>query len=168
MESLLALFIYDETFRHNDLNFVQFMSLIMVGTAALGGVVFALLPSWFVGLVPGLIVLWGELAVGIAANRVAYRLTKEAIAIEGVGIEQNPLARSMFRNGNFAPLLRVYALMVVVNLFLTIVSSLEGAVWVGLLILLLSFPLALIYDMLHDYIWLSRIKASIRLDSSVR
>lgn len=144
------------------MNFGKFMFLNIVGTGICGLVVFILLPEWFVSLVPGLAILWGEFAVGIAANRVAYRLTKEAIAIKGIGIEQNPLARSMFSRGDFTLLLEVYALMVVVNLFLTIASVLEGAVWVGLLILLLSFPLALIYDMLHDYVWLSRFKASVR------
>jgi len=144
------------------MDFARFMFLTIVGTGIGGVAVFIILPTWFVSLVPGLVVLWGEFAVGIAANRIAHQLTKEAIALKGIDIEQNPLTRTMFRRGDFGLLLKIYGLMVVVNLFLTLVSILEGAVWVGLLILLLSFPLALTYDMLHDYFWLSRFRASMR------
>jgi hypothetical protein len=134
----------------------RYGSAVLVVLLAVGIVLF--FPNLYVKLVPGLVILWGEIVVGFAANRVALRLTKRGIALMGIEGEQNRTVRQMLQTGSFTRLYLLYGLLFLTYFLLSVVSIRIGAVLLGMLVLMLLFPIFLIYDMLNDYYEVRRIE----------
>jgi hypothetical protein len=91
-----------------------------------------LFPFLYVQLVPGLVVLWGEIAVGIM--------------------------RGMLATGNFTKLYLVCVTMLAMGLVITALSFRLGTMLLGTLVLMVAFPMILIVDMLNDYIVVTRLE----------
>lgn len=138
------------------MNYALFRNVAAVAVVSSGVALFLFFPAWYVQLVPGLASLWGEIAVGFAANRAAHALTKRGIALKGIEGEQNPTAKRMFATGNFTKLYLTYGLIFASGVALTALSVYVGAVWLGMLVIMLFFPIVLVYDMLNDYYWVRR------------
>ena len=147
------------------MNYILFRNVAAVAVVLLGVALFLFFPVLYVQLVPGLVFLWGEIAVGFAANRAAHALTKRGIALKGIEGEQNPIAKRMFATGNFTKLYLAYGLVFASGVVLTALSIYVGAVWLGMLVIMLFFPVVLIYDMLNDYYWVKRYEREATLRS---
>lgn len=131
--------------------------MVTIGYAVLAiaiGLIFFL--NSYVTLLPGVIIIWGEIVVGLLANRVAYRLTRRAVALKGLAIEQNSIMRGMLASGNFRLIWAVYSVMVILGAALTWMSFRIGAVQVPELILLPAFTVPLIVDAMNDLYWIRR------------
>jgi hypothetical protein len=138
------------------MNFVLFRN---VGTAVIvmlsvGMIIW--IPLLYVQLVPGLVVMWGEIVVGLAANRVALHLTRKGIALKGIEGEENSITRRMFEIGNFTKLYLFYGLVVFWGTIFTALSIHLGGVLFEILVLMLLLPIFMGYDMIHDYFWIRR------------
>jgi hypothetical protein len=134
----------------------QAINVASVVTVAVAILLF--FPLLYVQLVPGLVILWGEIAVGILANRVAFILTKRGVTLIGVKGEQNPVMRNMLTSGDFTKLYLVYATMLGAGGFITALSVRLGAMLLGTLVLMAAFPLILTLDMLNDFVVVSRLE----------
>ena len=64
----------------------------------------------------------------------------------------------MFQTGNFDLLRKVYAILAILGAGLTMMSIRQESVWLGLLVLLVIFPIFMIYDMLNDAVWIRRFR----------
>ncbi len=147
-------------------NYVLFRNAAAVAVVLLGVALFLFFPALYVQLALGLTFLWGEIAIGFAANRAAHALTKMGIALKGIEGEQNPTARKMFATGNFTKLYLTYGLILASGVVLTALSIYVGAVWLGMLVIMLFFPVVLVYDMLNDYYWVRRYEREARAKES--
>ncbi len=144
------------------MDFVKFRNATAIAVTAAGVVILLYFPRIYLPLFSGFTILWGELALGLAASITARRLTVKAVAMKGVEIEQNPFTKRMFQRGSFSMLWGFYALMVAAGAFLAVTSVWEGGVWLGVLVLLLAFPILTLYDVLNDIIWLRRFSSEDR------
>jgi uncharacterized membrane protein len=113
----------------------------------------------YVPLLPGLAVVWGEIGLGFAVNRIAFRLTARAIAVKGVSIEANPVMRRMLATGSLKLLWIVWGNMALVGLLVSVVSIRFGDVWLGMLLLIATLPIAMAGDAANDYYWISRVES---------
>jgi hypothetical protein len=117
------------------------------------------LMSTYLPLVPGLTILWVEIAGGLLAGQASHRLTKRAVAMQGVMIEQNPIARSMFATGDFRLRWTVYAGMFFLGAAFSAISIRLSAVMISILVLLPAFTLPMVLDALNDFRELRLMKA---------
>ena len=141
------------------MEYIKFMNASMIGVIAVALLILVLFQGTYIPLVPGLLILWAELGLGFAANRTAHYLTKEAMELKGsTEIEQNPIAKRMYQTGNFDLLRKVYAILAILGAGLTMMSIRQESVWLGLLVLLVIFPIFMIYDMLNDAVWIRRFR----------
>lgn len=138
--------------------FVKFRNTMAIVVVVAGIVILFFFPQTYLPLATGLSILWGEMALGIAASITAHLLTLRAVAMKGVEIEQNPYTKRMLQRENFHMLWGFYALMVAAGVFLTMTSINQGGVWMGVLVLLLAFPVLTLYDVLNDVVWLRRFE----------
>ncbi|MGD0478146.1 MAG: hypothetical protein ABSB29_08275 [Nitrososphaerales archaeon] len=113
----------------------------------------------YVPLIPGLIILWAEISLGFAFSSVARRLTRRAVAMQGIGIEQNPIMRQMLATGDFRLLRAVFTGMALFGLTMTVVFIRIGTVRLSVLVLLFAFPLAFVIDALNDIYWIRRLES---------
>jgi hypothetical protein len=68
----------------------------------------------------------------------------------------------MLATGNFTKLYLTYGLVFVSADILTALSIYVGALWLGTLVIMLFFPMVLVYDMLNDYYWVRRYEREAR------
>lgn len=113
----------------------------------------------YVPLLPGLAILWTEIGLGIIASMVAHYLTKRAVAMKGVGIEQNAVMRQMLVTGDFRLLWTVYGGMLLLGLVMTVLSVHFGGVMLSVLVLLFAFPLPMTLDAMNDVYWMRKFQS---------
>jgi hypothetical protein len=89
-------------------NYFLYRNVTATVVVLLGAIVLVLFPARHLQLVPGLLLLWGELVLALGADRVAHSLTKRAIALKGIQAEQNPGARKMYANSCSTGRLKMY------------------------------------------------------------
>jgi hypothetical protein len=59
-------------------DYIKFRNASAVGVVVIAVLILLLFQGTYLPVVSGLTILWGELMLGLAANRVSHKLTKEA------------------------------------------------------------------------------------------
>lgn len=139
-------------------NYPNFRRLSIVTTFAVALLGILLLRDVFLPVATGLILVWVEIGLTIASNVGALLLTRRAVSMKGIDIEENPGVRKMFRARKFTRIYLGYALMLLIGASLTLLTLLLGVITIAVPIVLLVVVVWFWLDLVNDVIYMGRIE----------
>lgn len=141
-----------------NVDYSTFRRLSIVTVFGLAAIMIAFFRTVLFPILQGLVILWIGIGLALVSNIGAFVLTKRAVAMQGVGVEDNPDAKEMFAKQKFTPLYASFAFIVGVGVLLSAVSLITGILPVGLLIVVMSVAIWFWLDLLNDAYQMSKVK----------
>ena len=141
-----------------NVDYSTFRRLSIVTVFGLAAIMIAFFRTVLFPILQGLVILWIGIGLALVSNIGAFVLTKRAVAMQGVGVEDNPDAKEMFAKQKFTPLYASFAFIVGVGVLLSAVSLITGILPVGLLIVVMSIAIWFWLDLLNDAYQMSKVK----------
>ena len=141
-----------------NVDYSTFRRLSIVTVFGLAAIMIAFFRTVLFPILQGLVILWIGIGLALVSNIGAFVLMKRAVAMQGVGVEDNPDAKEMFAKQKFTPLYASFAFIVGVGVLLSAVSLITGILPVGLLIVVMSVAIWFWLDLLNDAYQMSKVK----------
>ena len=141
-----------------NVDYSTFRRLSIVTVFGLAAIMIAFFRTVLFPILQGLVILWIGIGLALVSNIGAFVLTKRAVAMQGVGVEDNPDAKEMFAKQKLPPLYASFAFIVGVGVLLSAVSLITGILPMDLLIVVMSIAIWFWLDLLNDAYQMSKVK----------
>ena len=133
---------------------IAFFSSLAI--AILAGVFVSIVVPW-----PGLVMMWVLIIFGFGLYWRAHVLTRQAAALKGIGVEQNPTTKQFLRAGKFQlTLIIILAVQLVFGAIASLIYFAYGLFYTMFLTAEVVFFAFIMLDWLNDELEMQRFKAS--------